>query len=145
MAFGDVLVHVATPVVRRRSGAAEDVWVEGQRISGDWVEGSLPSGDVAGTPFDCCLFLPMGTEQPTGRGRQVTEPTLLFEPFDQSGAPFGLTAEHYLLIVAPELNAAEGLAADTAVRYTVQGRPQPFGRPGADVVGLQASLRRVDD
>ena len=53
--------------------------------------------------------------------------------------------EDELLIVAPELNVAEGLPAETAVRYRIAGEAQPFGKPGNDIIGRQLTLVRVDD
>ena len=133
MPYLDVLVHRATPM--RRVLDPITGWVEGERVD------TL----TPGTPFDCCLFLPQGTEAGTGRGRKVTEPTLLVAPEDDFGAPVALDPDDELHIVAPELNAARGLPADTSERWMVVGAPQPFGKPGEPIIGSQATLRRVDD
>lgn len=135
MPLGSVLVHRAIPY-RRTAG-------------GTWVEGEFVPGAVTpGTAFACVLFLPQPGEQPgeaTTRGRQVIEPTLLFEPYDVAGAIVGLDAEDELGIVAPELNRAQGVPEATEIRWLVVGDPQPFGRPGADVIGFQATLRKIDE
>lgn len=131
MALENVLVHKATPVRMSRTGG--------------WVEGEYVEEPVAGTPFDCCVFLPLGQESGAGRGRQVREPTLLYGPLNDAAAPVALSAEDELLVVAPELNVAEGRAADAQVRWMVNGAPQPLGKPGDDVIGFQATLRRIDD
>lgn len=131
MPYLDVLVHTARV---------------GRRIVGtEWVEGEYSEVEEFGPPFDCCLFLPQGTESPEGRGRRVREPTLLIGPDDQAGDPVAVEATDELLIVAPELNLAEGMAAETEVRWTVVGSGQPFGKPGNDVIGLQLTIRRVVD
>lgn len=131
MPIDNIWVHKATPVSLNKTGG--------------WVEGEFIQEPAEGVPFDCCLFLPQGTESSDGRGRKVREPTLLYAPEDDALAPTALNPDHELLIVAPELNAAEGRPADTAVRWMVVGAPQPFGKPGADVIGFQATLRRIDD
>lgn len=139
MALSDVCVHVATPLRE-----TED--------KGDWVEGEYrTSGKVPGTPFDCCLFLPIGEEESGGGtavrqgGRQVTRPTLLFLPEDHAGAQVSVNRELELLIVAEELNLARGMAANASERWLVDGDPQPFGKPGDDVIGYQARLSKVDE
>lgn len=131
MPFLDVLVHRGVPL---------------QTVSsGEWVEGERVAEPVAGTPFDCVLFLPQGTFSGEGRGRRVKEPTLLYSPENDVGAPVALSAEDEVLLSAPELNVAEGLPGDAQVRWQLTGDPQPFGKPGEDPIGLQATLRRVDD
>jgi len=127
----DVLVHRATPLLTRATGGL--------------VEGRRSIGQVPGTPFDCCLFLPQGSKSADGRGRRVREPTLLVAPEDDLGMPVQAGPEDELLIVAPELNVAEGLPAETAVRYRIAGEAQPFGKPGNDIIGRQLTLVRVDD
>lgn len=111
----------------------------------EWVEGAFDEADVLGPPFDCCLFLPQGTEAPAGRGRRVKEPTLLVPTEAQDGAVLELKATDELLLTAPELNVAQGLPEDAQVRWMIVGAPQLFGRPGDDVIGGQATLRRVED
>ncbi|HEX7088737.1 MAG TPA: hypothetical protein VF192_01295 [Longimicrobiales bacterium] len=135
MPYGDVLVHRAIPFVRAETG--------GEVVEG---EDSGAGHDVRGTAFACCLFLPDGTEQAAGgRSRRVKRPTLLISPVDELGAPVAVSHEDELLIVAPELNAAEGLPADAEVRYQVQGSGQPFGRPGFAIIGKQLTLSRVEE
>lgn len=131
MALEDILVHRATPISEVRTGG--------------WVEGEYDEEPLPGTPFDCVLFLPLGTESSDGRGRRVREPTLLYGLTDDSAAPVALNAEDELLIVAPELNVAEGRASAAEVRWMLVGAPQPLGKPGEDVLGFQATLRRVED
>lgn len=132
MPFLDILVHRATPVA--------------QVEQGEWVEGEFADEPVPGIPFDCCLFLPIGQETtPGGRSRRVTEPTLLYAPENDLGAEVALSPEDELLVVAPEINVVEGRAEDAAVRWMVTGATQPFGKPGLAVIGLQATLRRVED
>lgn len=132
MPIGTVLEHTAWPV---RS-------VE----EGPWVDGERDVEPTEGAPFDCALFLPLGEEPQTPRGgRSVKRPTLLYEPEDRLGAQIELSHEDELLIVAEELNVAEGREEDERVRWQVNGAPQPFGRPGAEPVGFQAALVRVDD
>ena len=136
MPFFDVLVHRATPIVTRQ-GPAPDV--------ADWVEGDYGEPEeVPGAPFDCVLFLPQGSSSPEGRGRRVREPTLLYADY-ADGTPVALPDESQVDVVAPELNRAEGRPEDAAVRWQVVGQPQPFGKPGFDVLGYQATLRRVED
>lgn len=134
MPFDDVLVHTATP------------WVTVE--AGELVDGDTDAEERPGTPFDCCLFLPQGAEEsgtPRGGSRQVKRPTLLVAAEDRTGAPVSLAKEAELDIVAPELNAASGLPSETAVRYQVDGSPQPLGRPGDDIIGFQAQVKRVED
>lgn len=132
MPLDSVLVHRGVPL--RRTGEA---WVEGHKV---------PGGETPGTPFDCCLFLPKGTEDTVIQmGRQVSEPTLLYAPEDDAAQPIGLKPEDAILITAPELNAARGMAANAQERWQVVGAPQPFGKPGEDVLGFQATLRLVTE
>lgn len=146
MPLEDVTVHRAWPLRQTQPdepGGGE--WVEGE-----WVPDVAPDAeDARGVGFDCCLFLPIGDEEEAATrviyGRNVTRPTLLYLPEDDAGNAVALTHEEELLIVAPEINVTEGRAADAEVRWAVQGRPQPFGPPGEDVIGLQARLARVED
>jgi hypothetical protein len=130
--YDDVLVHVATPVRRTSTGA----WAEGERVA----------TETEGTPFACCLFVPLGAEEASPRGgRTVRRPTLLVSTLDEAGVPVSLAAEDELLILAPELNASLGAAAGERVRWQVSGGLQPFGRPGDSPVGGQVELTRVED
>ena len=131
MPFLDVLVHRAVAVTRVQTG--------------DWVEGERVSEPLVGTPFDCVLFLPQGTEDASPRGRKVVQPTLLYAPEDDLGVVVALTPEDELHVTAPELNVAEGRAADAALRWQVVGAPQPLGKPGEEPIGFQATLRRIED
>lgn len=137
MPLEDVLVHVATPVRMKAALTAAEDWIEGEFAE---------EPDATGTPFACCLFLPQGTESSgSGRTRKVTEPLLLYGDLDQDGDPVALKADDELLIVAPELNVAQGLAADASVRWMVNGAPQLFGRPGDEPLGGQITVRRIED
>lgn len=137
MPYEDILVHRATPLRSVTSDADADDWVEGDYS---------PQREVRGTPFDCCLFLPSGTPQPSAAlSRQVRVPTLLVAALDDAGAPPVLAPEDELLVVAEELNLQEGRAMLTEVRWQVEGTAQPFGRPGDDVIGSQATLKRVEE
>lgn len=133
MALGDVLVHSAVPVLKRERGTSVDGDTGG-------------SGEESGTPFDCCLFLPQGQEeQARPFGRQVRRPTLLVAPLDRLGQPTALPFKAEVDVIAPELNLAEGRPAEANVRWQVDGSPQPFGRPGDDVIGYQVTLLRVEE
>lgn len=129
MAFGDILNHEA---VRIREAE-----------SGEWVEGARDEGPVEGPTFDCVVFLP-GPQAEQNRGaRQVKKPTLMFEPVDVAGGNFELVAEDQVRVTAADeepnvRKLIEGV-------WEVDGDPQPFGRPGDPVVGLQAGLKRVSD
>jgi hypothetical protein len=136
--FLDILLHRATPYSRRTELEDEDE-------ESTWVEGEYVTARVEGTPFDCVLFLPQGTEEASPRGRMVRVPTLLYGPENDSGAEVALSPEDELLVVAPELNLVEGLAEDAEVRWLVVGHPQPFGKPGDPVIDFQATLRRIED
>lgn len=131
MPFRDVLVHRATPVLR----------VEGV----EYVEGEAEDVPGRGTPFDCCLFLPDGRASTGGPGRQVKQPTLLVAPTDDGGLPVSLSRDDELMIVAAELNLAEGIPASAEVRYQVTASGQPFGRPGRAIIGKQVMLSRVEE
>lgn len=116
---------------------------------GTWVEGEfIPDDEAQGTPFDCCLFLPTTTSEETVTvpfGRKITEPTLLYVPQDRSGGQVGFDPEDSVLVNAPELWLVEGKLVDFFERYQIVGRPQPFGKPGDDVIGFQATLRLVEE
>jgi len=129
--FLDVLLHRAVPL----SVVEEGEWVEGERVS----------RRAFGTPFRCVLFLPQGTETAAGRLRKVREPLMLYGPLDEAGGVVALGPEDQVDVTAPELHAAEGLREDVPVRYQVAGAPQPFGKPGAPVIGFQVTLRRIED
>jgi hypothetical protein len=132
--FPDILVYIATPLETAEEGTL--------------VEGERDSSATEGVPFACCLFLPSGSETspPAGsRVREVREPTLLYEPTRPDGSAVGLRKESRLRIGAGNLNEAEGRAEDASVEWQVVGSPQPFGPPYGEMVGLQATLRRIED
>lgn len=133
MPLQDVLVHRATPMKRTLADPFS------------WADGERPDAQVAGIPFDCLLLLPAGTEDNAGRGRKVTAPTLFYGDGDDTGAPIALRAEDELLVVAPELNIAQGDPENLAVRWLVNGAPLVLARPGDDAIGAEVKLRRVDD
>jgi hypothetical protein len=132
MPYEDVLVHTAVPIVKRRRTTTVDGDTGG-------------TGDEPGTPFDCCLFLPQGSEQSTPFGRQVRRPTLLVAPEDSLGQPVALPFNAEVDVIAEELNLAEGRPAEANVRWQVDGSPQPFGKPGDDVIGYQVTVKRVEE
>lgn len=139
MPYDDVLVHRATPVAAMQVTDGEDEYIEGEPDE-DWIEGEPDVDEVPGTPFDCCLFLPQGTEQAAPRGRRtITRPTLLLAAEDDEGLPVLAAAELLLDIVAEELTGP------TPVRWQVDGDPQPFGKPGTSIIGSQVALKRVRD
>jgi hypothetical protein len=133
MPLEDVLVHTA--------------WPWRTREAGEVVDGDVDATEEPRTPFDCCLFLPQGTEEGSSMrgGRQVRRPTLLVAAEDALGQPPALSHEDELDIVAEELNLAEGRPAETRIRWQVDGSPQPLGKPGEDVLGYQVTLVRVED
>lgn len=136
MSFKSILVHRARPVGTRARALDPSQWVDGDPGA---VEEEMPA-------FACCVFLPQGSETGTGRGRNVREPTLLYGERDLVGNPVALRPESSVLIVAPELNVAEGLPAETELRWEITGSAQPFGRPGrSPVVGFQVTIRRITD
>lgn len=106
----------------------------------EWIEGE--PGDapepVDGPAFPCFLFLPLGTEEPGPRSRKITRPTVMWDPAEVAGDD--PSADGELLITAPEYAPVTGGAA---VRWQVEGSPQPFGPPGGPLVGVQASLKQV--
>jgi hypothetical protein len=135
----DIMVHTAVPVRGTSPGDDPD----------EWAQGEPDAEDVRGAPFDCCLFLPLGTESPGTAGgsrtRSVRTPTLLYLPERADGSAVALSHDLELVVVAAELNLTEGLPADAEVRYQVDGTPQPAGRPGEDVIVVQAHLTRIDE
>lgn len=124
MAYGDILVHTARPVREEETGPK--------------VDGRPSTAPVQGTPFDCCLFLPAPGAEAERQGRRIKRPTLLMATLDRAGEPVAVSAEFRLLVTAPEL----GL---DSVEWQVEGDPQPFGKPGEDVIGSQVTLRRIED
>lgn len=130
MPYEDVLVHTATPLL----------WVTGP----NWIEGEPDENRVPGTPFACCLFLPLpGQAQPRRGRRVVSVPTLLLATHDLADSPVDVRASDELDITAPELPPPWG--GPDPVRWQVEGDPQPFGPPGEDLVGMQVALKRVED
>ena len=128
MSIAYVCVHTATPVTRAESTEPDS-----------WAAGEPDETVEEGTSFPCCLFLPLGPPRENTKGRQVREPTLLWDALNEEGEeipPVRLNDE--LLVVAPELTGA------AAVRWQVLGEPQPLGPPGW-VKGYQATLARVSD
>lgn len=132
MPLGDVLIHEAVPVSTKRK-------------AGERIEGEYDYEPVLGTAFDAFLILPNAPREgpPTimrGR-REVTVPTLLYEPEDVVGGDVILKGEDDVDVTAEEL---AGILGAETVRWQVVGDPQPFVRPG-ELVGFQAQLRRVVD
>jgi hypothetical protein len=134
MGIKKVMVHTAS-IVRNVVPASP---------FGDLVDGDRGAVEADVLSFPCLLILPEGTETPTGRGRRVTAPTLLYEPY-VGAEPVALKAQDELHIIAREQNVAQGLPELTEVRWTVQTVPQTLGRPGKRVKAVQATLQRVDD
>lgn len=125
MPLDDVLVHTGRPVSPEQAGPK--------------VDGKAVIEDVPGTPFDCVLFLPSpGGEEDRGR-RVVKRPTLLMGPEDRAGERVALSGQQKVLVTAPELTGGD------PVLWQVEGNVQAFGKPGEDVIGSQATLRRVED
>lgn len=126
MSYEDALAHRAIPV--------------GTVTAGNWIEGDPDEEEDAGTGFDCALFLPMGGEQNPPRGRRaVRTPTLLLAPLDDRGELVTVSPEDQLDITAPEITGP------SALRWQVNGFPQPFGPPGEPIIGSQVTLVRVED
>ena len=119
MPYPDVLVHTAQSV-------AEVAGHTPPRVEGDY-----DVTEERGTPFACCLFMPLPGEADR-RGRTVVEPTVLLP------GHVSVARSERLLITAPELTGPD------AVEWQVQG-VQPFGKPGNPLIGRQATLRRVED
>lgn len=121
-------------------------WPVRREEEGPWIDGERDAEETVGDPFDCGLFLPTGEKPATPRGgRSVRRPTLIYEPEDRIGQTLALSHEDEVDVVAPEINLAEGRDEDEVVRWSVDGKPQPFGRPGDEPVGFQATLLKVDD
>lgn len=125
MALEDVCVHTARPVQSEASGPK--------------VDGRPQVSVVEGTPFECCLFLPAPGGEDERQGRRVRRPTLLMLPEDTAGERLEVKAKQRLRITALEVTGP------AAVEWQVEGDPQPFGKPGDDLIGWQATLRRVED
>lgn len=122
--------HAAALVEYEEAGAG---WIEGEK-------GTSPEPIVRGV-FPCFLFLPLGQEEAGPRSRKVTRPTVMWDPAELPVGVESPRADSELVITAVELAPAAG--ADT-VRWQIEGQPQPFGPPGEPVVGVQASLKRVE-
>lgn len=128
MGISYVCVHKAVPVTRAESTDPSK-----------WAAGEPDETTEEGAEFDCCLFLPLGPQRENTKGRQIREPTLLWDALDEEGEPIPqVRINDELLITAPELTGP------TAVRWQVLGEPQPLGPPGW-VKGYQATLARVSD
>lgn len=119
--------------------AALRVYVE---AGAEWIEGEPGDGPepVLGPLFPCFLFLPLGQEEPGPRSRKVSRPTVMWDPAELTGDH--PSAEGELLIEAPEYAPVTGAGA---VRWQIEGAPQPFGPPGGPLVGVQATLKQVQD
>jgi hypothetical protein len=137
--FRDVLKHLAAPI---RTGEGS-TWVEGEIVAGP---------PVPGTQFRCVLFLPSPADEDAGgagtavfSGRRVIRPTLLYAPRDLAGEYVALSAEDEVDVIAAEHNRVQGIPEGQAVRWLVQGTPQIFGKPGAEPVGFQATLQRIEE
>lgn len=125
MPFEDVLVHTGRPVTPESVGPK--------------VDGKAQVTDVQGTPFDCCLFMPAPGAEDERQGRKVKRPTLLLATEDRAGVALVVTGKLKVLVTAPELTGPD------PVLWQVQGDPQPFGKPGEDLIGSQVTLRRIED
>lgn len=130
-----VLRHRAVPLSLVEDDSDPDEWPEGEP-----GEGPEPT---EGTEFRCILFLPTGTEDDNPfRPRNITRPTLLYEPVDELGADLPLEAAHELRVTADrEPPPARALIEG---RWQVDGDPQAFGPPGR-TIGMLANLSRVGD
>jgi hypothetical protein len=109
-----------------------------------WIEGEPGAGPqpVYGPGFPCFLFLPLGSEDSgSPRSRKISRPTVMWDPAEVVGG-VSPTASNELWIEAPELAAVVG---GPAARWQIEGDPQPFGPPGAKLVGVQATLKQVKD
>ncbi len=155
MPLEDICVHRCTPIATTQEDNGPDeenggVWIEGEwyPLNPDEPGESQPSDPRRGVPFDGCLFLPRGDEGGAENvvvlGRQVRRPTLLYLPENDVGDQVALDPKDRVAIVAEEINVAEGRAPDAEVEWLVDGRPQPFGRPGDPIIGLLAGLTRVE-
>lgn len=141
-----ILVHTATPV-SYTEGVPGDLWIEGE-------PGDEGPQRVEGQPFACVLFLPGpgGEEAGPFKPRVVRRPTLLYSPtrtivdgargLVADDSEIALTHEDELLISAPELAGWAG--GQARARWQLEGDSQPFGPPGS-LIGVQATLRRVED
>lgn len=107
--------------------------------AGPKVDGRPATEDVPGTPFDCCLFLPAPGGEDQRQGRRVKRPTLLIATLDRAADAVVLSGKVKVDVTAPELTGPE------PVRWQLDGDPQPFGPPGDVPVGMQATLRRIED
>lgn len=126
-----VLKHRATPQVL----AADD---EGEWEAGERGAGAAPQPGVA---FACMLFLPAGVEEANPfRPRNITRPTLLYEPTNVAGGDVELRMEMELTLVAA--NEAPPARALLEGRWQVDGDPQAFGPPGR-TIGMMTNLQRV--
>lgn len=127
--MGHALVHTAVPIV-----SSED---------GEWIEGETDVEPIDGTPFPVLLQLPNANpEENVPRGRRtITQPQMLYEPFDVNGGEVELTAEDEVKVTATEL--ARVLGTETTV-WQVDGDPTVLAKPGF-VVGFLARLKRVKD
>jgi hypothetical protein len=126
--IGYVCVHTATPVTRAESDDATT-----------WAAGEPDETALEGDAFPCCLFLPLGPARQDTKGRQIREPTLLWDALGEEGEVIPqVRINDELLVVAPELTGA------APVCWQVLGEPQPLGPPGS-VKGYQATLARVSD
>lgn len=123
MPLPDVCVHPARVVEWRKTG---------QKIQGEQEVQPVP-----GQSFMCFLILPGAkpVENPWSR-KVVTQPTILFTPFDVTGAPFELKRSVEVFITAPELTGPD------EVKWYVDGDPEPFAKPGLRI-GSQVGLRKT--
>lgn len=128
-ALGFILVHTATAVSQVETTTSD---------LAQWAEGEPDETPTTSTPFDCVLFLPQSTRQDR-RGRQVKEPTLMWDGLncDGTSAP-RLSEAQELRVTACELTGPD------PVRWQINGDPEPLGPPG-EVLCWQARLIRVSD
>ena len=118
MPYADVLVHTAQPVE------------EAAGHTPPRVEGDYDVVETLGPPFPCCLFMSF-TSESDRRGRTAVEP-LILAPGDVR-----LERTQRLRITAPEVTGPD------PVEWQILA-VQPFGKPGAALVGKQATLRRIE-
>lgn len=102
------------------------------------VAGSTVLAPTEGNWFRARLELPSGAESPapnSGRTRQVTAPTLMFEQFDEANEIVDLSADDRVEVDSLELGRTT---------WQVTASPQPIRKKRA-VIGFQVALRQVSN